>query len=1192
MSRKKEIGFILIVSLMISMFSHISFIDRNMNSYADTNKAVRTVMLYDCGSNLESWFGMATFNLLQVLKANFSDDEDVRFIVMTGGSNLWRLEKEYISIDPKLVPEGEPVDSVSAEYNQIWEAKGADSEYRVEPAEGPAHGKIVLLDGDGVTGNEPVKSKDELMSDPDTLKAFINYCEANYPADKYDLILWNHGGGPVGGFGVDDHEESIMPQTMPFIGIVDALRDNNVTKQSDDDPSNDAKFDFIDFDACLMNNVELNLILADYMDYYIASPELEPGYGQEYSGWLNMLGQKPDIDTFELGKKIVDDFEEFYTNGEGKGQDGTLAVVDTKKLMNSEFKDALCGMADVMNNEMSKKAFYDELRSVDEAIQYGDDDLFDLGNLAGLLGVVKTELNAPEGGGEGDDPDYTVNDYLEFSKKISQVLGNDEIIYAYGTDNICSKDKIVRDSDGSVEYKNLYTSGMQMYFPQMMAPHAAAEYYDVIGNVIDTIRDKENDTRYKFLDAYRNAMIDYALVMETGKAISEIVNEAHVPKTDIDFNKVKAYWTDGEGDPFIDEYSEWSLSIKQLFDKRSLAGHDEAETETWLDEVIKQQAAEALSIDNITASTAKQKSGTGYEIHISDVKKRVIKSVEMNASFELPALKKYLTENFESEQVGHLYELANTSLGTIQAVQYPPTESWQKMIDWYSENKSDWEIDPFDNTWFAINDASGENHVAAVYKESEDQIEVACITGDIKDPDKVVLIFDSDDGHLSEMYYVTKSGDRPVKPSELSEEITLMPSVYVNMYGFLEYYLPISKKAFNISAANADDITLEKTKISEINDISDFDGDGEVINSRFTVTDIYDKRIDISDIVNNTESHLISIDLARTRPGYYTGDDIEPQIEYRGELLQPGVDYEWEFFRPDDGPDLIEPGLYLLDVKGKGRFTDETVMPFKIIYSEEDANAIVDAAQLALEEADKAIKAAIETGNAEQLNAAYELLVDAQNKLAQANDILEETMETISAYDLGVMQDKIDELEDKVEDLTNQLSQALVIDISNYAVTMKKTKYVYNGQYIQPEVEVSGLKPSDYKVDGDVDNGMVGIGKIYIRANSYKYKGEIVKTFTVVPGKAAINSVKPGKKKMTVKAKKKVSETGGDRYEIQYRIKGAKKWKKAVSKKQSCTIRKLRSGKQYQVRIRAYKRVDKKTYYGAWSTIKTSKRIK
>ena len=61
-----------------------------------------------------------------------------------------------------------------------------------------------------------------------------------------------------------------------------------------------------------MGSVELDLMLADYADYYIASPEIEPGYGQEYSGWLNLVGTDPNVDTFELGRKIVGDYISFY----------------------------------------------------------------------------------------------------------------------------------------------------------------------------------------------------------------------------------------------------------------------------------------------------------------------------------------------------------------------------------------------------------------------------------------------------------------------------------------------------------------------------------------------------------------------------------------------------------------------------------------------------------------------------------------------------------------------------------------------------------------------------------------------------------------------------------------------------------------------------------------------------------------
>ena len=43
---------------------------------------------------------------------------------------------------------------------------------------------------------------------------------------------------------------------------------------------------------------------------------------------------------------------------------------------------------------------------------------------------------------------------------------------------------------------------------------------------------------------------------------------------------------------------------------------------------------------------------------------------------------------------------------------------------------------------------------------------------------------------------------------------------------------------------------------------------------------------------------------------------------------------------------------------------------------------------------------------------------------------------------------------------------------------------------------------------------------------------------------------------------------------------------------QTKTIKNLKKGKQYQVKVRAYKKVGKITYYGSWSTTKVSKKVK
>jgi phosphodiesterase/alkaline phosphatase D-like protein len=94
--------------------------------------------------------------------------------------------------------------------------------------------------------------------------------------------------------------------------------------------------------------------------------------------------------------------------------------------------------------------------------------------------------------------------------------------------------------------------------------------------------------------------------------------------------------------------------------------------------------------------------------------------------------------------------------------------------------------------------------------------------------------------------------------------------------------------------------------------------------------------------------------------------------------------------------------------------------------------------------------------------------------------------------------------------------------------------------------------------------------------------------------KTKITSLKKGKKKITVKWKKKKQITG---YQIQYSTdKKFKKNRKTVTvkaKKTSRTITKLKSKKKYYVRIRTYKTVKsngktKKSYSG-WSAVKSVK---
>ena len=88
------------------------------------------------------------------------------------------------------------------------------------------------------------------------------------------------------------------------------------------------------------------------------------------------------------------------------------------------------------------------------------------------------------------------------------------------------------------------------------------------------------------------------------------------------------------------------------------------------------------------------------------------------------------------------------------------------------------------------------------------------------------------------------------------------------------------------------------------------------------------------------------------------------------------------------------------------------------------------------------------------------------------------------------------------------------------------------------------------------------------------------------PGKVKVTSVSAGSKKVTLKWKK----VKGSGYEIQCCT--SKKFKKNVTKvnvkksKKTATVKKLKAGNTYYVRIRAYSKVNGVKYYGAWSNVK------
>ena len=135
----------------------------------------------------------------------------------------------------------------------------------------------------------------------------------------------------------------------------------------------------------------------------------------------------------------------------------------------------------------------------------------------------------------------------------------------------------------------------------------------------------------------------------------------------------------------------------------------------------------------------------------------------------------------------------------------------------------------------------------------------------------------------------------------------------------------------------------------------------------------------------------------------------------------------------------------------------------------------------------------------------------------------------------------------------------------------------------------SNKKVAKVSKKGQIKFVGVGTAVISVKAsgtNNYNGASLSIKV-NVIPKKPTVK-VKAGKKRMIISYKKVKGASG---YEIQYSLKKSFKSgvKKINLKKTKRTVKKLKRGKKYYVRVRAFKKVGKKKIYSNWSKVKSVK---
>ena len=228
------------------------------------------LMVYFCGSDLESKNGRASANIDELLSASIPSKTTI--VIQTGGAYYW--DKECISVN-------------------------ALDRYEIKD------GALSLLE------SVPMES----MGKGQTLQSFLEYCNSHYENTRKSLILWNHGGGALKGCCFDE------------VYAGDSLRITEITQALSG--SNMAPLDFIGFDACLMGSFEVAYALSNYAKYMIASEESEPGRGWDYKAIAESYGK----DSLETTINCVVDSYYSKCESYSADMNATLSAIDLNKIL-------------------------------------------------------------------------------------------------------------------------------------------------------------------------------------------------------------------------------------------------------------------------------------------------------------------------------------------------------------------------------------------------------------------------------------------------------------------------------------------------------------------------------------------------------------------------------------------------------------------------------------------------------------------------------------------------------------------------------------------------------------------------------------------------------------------------------------------------------------------------------------------
>ena len=262
---------------------------------------------------------MRLFSFIIILTTEFifsSVIGNTKWTIMNYGHADHNLSEEYIidMLEMQKVGSSDDfkiINQVDLNINDRRAKKLWKKKYNIDPEQFDGVKRILLTKSTNqFFSSQILESLPESnnMDDPKTLSEFILWSVNNFPADRYGLILWNHGKQFIG-FGGDSQNGT--NSKFNYL-TTDEIR-RSIKKVINSNELN--KFDFISFDSCMMGGAEILIDFHDLCNVFIACPELDFGSGWDYTSTLNYLKQNPNVNIIDFAKNEVKHWNSHHNHG-------------------------------------------------------------------------------------------------------------------------------------------------------------------------------------------------------------------------------------------------------------------------------------------------------------------------------------------------------------------------------------------------------------------------------------------------------------------------------------------------------------------------------------------------------------------------------------------------------------------------------------------------------------------------------------------------------------------------------------------------------------------------------------------------------------------------------------------------------------------------------------------------------------